>query len=377
MTVLITAAKAGYTTTTIEVPVRLGPVPSFANTSAAQLVSTGPDGAAQVGYPITLDGALAMDPKPANGVYSYQWSRSAAYAGPFTAIAGATTTSYTPVALDVNKYVSVAITLKATGRALPTAPQWRVVFGTTTQPAQLFTAPDPLITGGSTVGSTLTVVPGTWDPAPTTFAYQWLRNAVAIPGATKATYVLAAADNGKNITVRVTGSKSGLVSRAIVSPDAIPVTGAVPFDTELPTITGDPNVGQMLTATPGAWTPAPTTFTYQWFRGTTPISGATKATYVVAAADNGKVLTVRTTGIKAGLPNAFSEAFVTIGAALPTTIVTAPSIGTVARVGVKLTATSGSWLLPPTSYLYQLVPQRGSDRRGDRLLLHADHRRRG
>ena len=73
----------------------------------------------------------------------------------------------------------------------------------------------------------------------------------------------------------------------------------------------------------------------------------------MAAADNGKVLTVRTTGIKAGLPNAFSEAFVTIGAALPTTIVTAPSIGTVARVGVKLTATSGSWLLPPTSYLYQ------------------------
>jgi hypothetical protein len=228
------------------------------------------------------------------------------------------------------------------------------VFGTVTQSAQAFMAPDPIITGDTTVGSLLTVTPGVWDPAPTTFAYQWLRNNVAIAGAVKATYALTALDNGKNITVRVTGSKSGMVSLAKVSLVAAgPVTGANPFVTAPTIITGNPNVGQTLTATPGVWTPAPTTFAYQWLRNNVAIPGATKATYVVAALDNGKLLTVRTTGIKAGLPNGIDLASVTVGTALPTTIVTAPSIGTVARVGVKLTATNGTWLLPPTSYLYQ------------------------
>ena len=42
-----------------------------------------------------------------------------------------------------------------------------------------------------------------------TLGYQWLRNGVAISGATGSTYKLTATDKGKRITVRVTGTKTG------------------------------------------------------------------------------------------------------------------------------------------------------------------------
>jgi hypothetical protein len=63
-----------------------------------------------------------------------------------------------------------------------------------------------------------------------------------------------------------------------------------------PTITGTAKVGETLTASPGAWTPASTTFTYQWLRGATDIAGATAATYTATAADRGAQLSVRVTG---------------------------------------------------------------------------------
>ncbi|WP_445996542.1 cell wall-binding repeat-containing protein [Okibacterium fritillariae] len=63
-----------------------------------------------------------------------------------------------------------------------------------------------------------------------------------------------------------------------------------------PTITGTAKVGETLTANPGTWTPASTTFTYQWLRGATDIAGATSATYTATAADRGAQLSVRVTG---------------------------------------------------------------------------------
>jgi hypothetical protein len=133
------------------------------------------------------------------------------------------------------------------------------------------------------------------------------------------------------------------------------VGGAAAFTaTVAPTVTGTPAVGQTLTANPGVWTPAATAVAYQWYRDGVKIAGATRSTYVVAAPDNGKALKVVTTGSRAGWLTTFTESSaIPIGAAVPTTIVTAPSIGNVARVGTKLTATNGTWLLPPTGYIYQ------------------------
>ncbi|RFA09259.1 hypothetical protein B7R54_08485 [Subtercola boreus] len=70
--------------------------------------------------------------------------------------------------------------------------------------------------------------------------------------------------------------------------------------TAVPTVTGTTQVGKRLTATPGTWTPAPETFTYQWKSGGVAISGARSSSYVATSADVGKTLTVSVTGSKTG-----------------------------------------------------------------------------
>jgi hypothetical protein len=67
----------------------------------------------------------------------------------------------------------------------------------------------PAITGTTTVGQTLTCSSGTWSKSPT-YAYQWLRDSVAISGATAATRVLAAPDAGALMSCTVTATNAGV-----------------------------------------------------------------------------------------------------------------------------------------------------------------------
>lgn len=65
----------------------------------------------------------------------------------------------------------------------------------------------PAVTGTTNVGDTLTCTDGTWTgTAPITYSYQWKQDpgGVDIPGATGATYVLQASDQGKDVFCRVT-----------------------------------------------------------------------------------------------------------------------------------------------------------------------------
>lgn len=71
----------------------------------------------------------------------------------------------------------------------------------------------PAITGTLTVGSTLTTTNGTWSKSPA-FARQWLRAGQPIAGATGLTYTLAAGDQGKAISVRVTATSQGFTESA-------------------------------------------------------------------------------------------------------------------------------------------------------------------
>lgn len=71
----------------------------------------------------------------------------------------------------------------------------------------------PAITGTTTVGQTLTVTNGTWTGTATiTFARKWLADGVVIAGATATTYLLAAGQLGKVITVEVTATGPGGVA---------------------------------------------------------------------------------------------------------------------------------------------------------------------
>jgi hypothetical protein len=88
------------------------------------------------------------------------------------------------------------------------SPQRVSLSGTGVLPAPVSQQP-PVISGTAIRGDTLTCSTGTWTNSPTAFAYQWLRNGTAIPGATAATHTLVEADVGAQITCRVTASNAG------------------------------------------------------------------------------------------------------------------------------------------------------------------------
>jgi hypothetical protein len=80
----------------------------------------------------------------------------------------------------------------------------------------------PRISGTKTVGRTLTAVVTPWlaGSFPTTrgtMSLQWLRNGVAIPGATATTYRLTSADQGRKISVRATGRRYGYATGSTTS----------------------------------------------------------------------------------------------------------------------------------------------------------------
>ena len=97
----------------------------------------------------------------------------------------------------------------------------------------------------------------------------------------------------------------GLVQREIV---VDPVTGNAPYNTVLPAVTGTAQVTEILTASNGTWSgDATIVYAHQWRRNGVAIVGATSPTYVVVAADVGKVLScVVTASNDAGAASAVS-----------------------------------------------------------------------
>jgi len=156
----------------------------------------------------------------------------------------------------------------------------------------------PVITGTAQVGQTLTVNPGTWTNSPT-FTYQWLKNGATISGATAASYVIPAPDVAGRISCRVTATNSdGSVSAT--SNQTSQVLSAPPGNTTAPAISGTAQVGQTLTVSNGTWTGTGLSYARQWLRGGTNIAGATNATYVLQAADEGTLISCRVTATNTG-----------------------------------------------------------------------------
>jgi hypothetical protein len=58
--------------------------------------------------------------------------------------------------------------------------------------------------------------------------------------------------------------------------------------------------GELVSTNDGTWDNSPTSFTYQWYRDSTPISGETTNEYVLAAADADKYVSCEVTAINAG-----------------------------------------------------------------------------
>jgi len=133
--------------------------------------------------------------------------------------------------------------------------------------------------------------------------------------------------------------------------------GLVPANTAAPAVTGTPQVGQTLVASPGTWTNKPTTFGYSWQRcdasgANCVATGTTGRQYPVAAADSGSTLRVAVTATNAiGSGHAFSAPTVPVAGAPTNTAL--PTISGAAAAGQTLSASTGTWTGNPTSFAYQ------------------------
>ncbi len=202
----------------------------------------------------------------------------------------ATGDSYVPVATDRGRALTIVVQ-RPSGEQSTSTP---VVVGS----GRFVAAPTPTISGTVRVASTLTSRPGTWSPA-ATLGYQWYANGAAISGARSATYAIASTHKGKRISVRVTGNRPGYA--AVTRTSASTTTVATnTFSAPTPSITGTRKVGSTLTALRGTWSPTPTTYRYQWYVGSTAISGQTGKTYRPGASRAGKKIRVRVVGTRSG-----------------------------------------------------------------------------
>jgi hypothetical protein len=97
------------------------------------------------------------------------------------------------------------------------------------------------------------------------------------------------------------GSQPIVISTAPAIPQLPwnPPPTSLPINTARPTITGTPEVGQILASTHGTWTSA-TTYAAEWLRDGSPIAGATAASYTLVAADEGAMISVLITATGPG-----------------------------------------------------------------------------
>jgi hypothetical protein len=84
----------------------------------------------------------------------------------------------------------------------------------------------------------------------------------------------------------------------------------VPANTALPAVSGTAQVGQTLSGSTGSWSNSPTSYARQWTRcnssgsSCVDINGATAASYLLVAADQGSTIRVRVTASNAAGPGA-------------------------------------------------------------------------
>ena len=81
--------------------------------------------------------------------------------------------------------------------------------------------------------------------------------------------------------------------------DIIGTSATTPVNSVAPVISGSDYVTSVLTTTNGTWTNTPTSFTYQWYRNTTLISGATSSSYTLVQADADFEVKCKVTAINA------------------------------------------------------------------------------
>jgi hypothetical protein len=254
------------------------PVPTSPVNTVAPTIS--PSGVQPVGTLFTASVGTWVGTLPIT--YEYRWTRNG------TPINLATNSTYTSVNADEGSTIRCEV--RATndyGTSSYVASSNSSLCG-----AVPVNTVAPVISGNTTLGSTLTTTNGTWTGTATiTFGYQWKRNGTNINGATNSTYVLAVADSAASITCQVTGTNS--IGTGNATSNTIMAGNYAPSNTVAPTLSpsGSQVTGTVITLGNGTWSGAsPITYEYRWTRDNVVISGETANTYTILAGDDGTVI---------------------------------------------------------------------------------------
>jgi hypothetical protein len=212
---------------------------------------------------------------------SYQWKKNN------VALTGATSSSYTtPVTVAADNGAQFAAVVSDSAGSATTNPATLTVTAAAIAPSITTQPASQTVTAGQTASFSV-VATGT---APLT--YQWMKDNVAIAGATSSSYttpVTASSDNGAQFTAVISDPAGNVTT----NPATLTVTAAA----VAPSITTQPasqtiTVGQAASFSVVATGTAP--LTYQWKKNNVAITGATSSSYttpLTTSSDNGAQFT--------------------------------------------------------------------------------------
>ncbi len=295
--------------------------------------------------------------------FSYQWQQCNAAGKACTDISGATESTLSLLTGLIGSTVDLVVTAtNVAGSTSATTPVSGLIAGILPSNTGL-----PSISGLLQEGQSASVSTGAWTgSSPISYSYQWQqcnatgKSCTNISAATGSTLGLLSGLIGSTLDVVVTATNVA-GSTSVTSPVSGLVTGLLPSNTALPSISGLLQEGQSASVSNGSWTGTqPISYSYHWQecngegKACTNIAGATGSTLGLVTALIGRTLDVVVTATNSvGSTSVTTPVTGLVKGILPSNTAL-PTISGLAKVGQLLTAVTGTWTgTAPISFAYQ------------------------
>lgn len=154
--------------------------------------------------------------------YAYQWKRNN------VAISGATTANYMLQVADQGQ--SVKCTVTASNAAGSVGADSNTITPSAPPVGSPANTVPPLLSGKPRTGLIVNCSTGTWTGSPTSYAYQWKRNGVAIIGAVLSGYTIISDDVGKTLSCVVSATNVAGTVSATSDNTFTPIQSPAPTD---------------------------------------------------------------------------------------------------------------------------------------------------